>query len=188
MHAGDKAWRLRASSRPDGSTTAPSSRLKGIVQVSANGTVHRTYDVEEAFEKLLAKWRVIWQRQDSVPELDQAAGGDLRRPGRSQPARWSLRATDLHASAQRRKGGSASFDGWEGDELSWLPLSFWDAFLPMINRWMRRGIFPEAMRSYRQVFIPKSNLDERDADPSDLRPISIGCTFNRIVSGAMLMH
>ncbi|CAE7851269.1 unnamed protein product, partial [Symbiodinium sp. KB8] len=84
--------------------------------------------------------------------------------------------------------GSASFDGREGDELSWLPLSFWDAFLPMINRWMKRGIFPEAMRSYRQVFIPKSNLDEGDADPSDLRPISIGCTFNRIISGAMLMH
>ena len=52
----------------------PFVTAQGIVQVSESGMVHRTYDVEEAFDKLLAKWRVIWRRQDSVPELDQAAG------------------------------------------------------------------------------------------------------------------
>ncbi|CAE7724149.1 unnamed protein product [Symbiodinium sp. CCMP2592] len=166
----------------------PFLSAQGVVTEDAEGHVHRTFDVMEAFDILLGKWREIWRRDDTVPEMDQAEDGVLARPGRAPSQNWQLRASDLYASAQRRKGCSGSFDGWEGDELAMLPLAFWEQFLPMLNRWTRRGHFPRAMQCYRQVFIPKGNLNEGDTNPSDLRPISIGCCFSRIISGAMLQH
>ena len=187
-----RQWRLNMEAEGKAATkwlhNKPFLSAQGVVVPNGDGSVHRTFDVEEAFELILGQWRRIWHRREAVPEMIEADGGDLRRPGRAEPQVWSLRAADLYASAQRRRGGSGSFDGWTGDEFAALPHRFWEEFLYMLRRWMQRNFFPKAMQCYKQVFLPNASLDEGDTAPGDTRPISIGCVLNCVVSGAMLLH
>ena len=84
-----RQWHLNMEAEGKAATkwlhNKPFLSAQGVVVPNGDGSAHRTFDVEEAFELILGQWRRIWHRREAVPEMIEADGGDLRRPGRAEP-------------------------------------------------------------------------------------------------------
>ena len=136
-------------------------------------------------------WRGIWDR----PSCDHAAAvSRWQQHGRRH--RFSGRASSLwepaalHAAARAKPVGGAGPCGWSGQETSTWPARAWEIYSQLVDRWMRRGVFPRAWSQVRQVHLPKeeSSAAEAHVRADKLRPIVVMSILWRIVSSAAASH
>ena len=105
--------------------------------------------------------------------------------------------SDLRQAAQRLRGRAGGLDGSHGDEVAAIPDEVWLVFQKLLEQWFQRARdghdspFPHEWRVLRQTHIPKTKAQE-ERQPwvalsvKDLRPISIECTFWRLLIGAIV--
>ena len=158
---------------------------------SADDAPPTSLSINTSLDNLRVFWSSIWER----PSNDHAAavrrwkqsGRRSRFVGRAS-ALWAPEA--LHAAATAKQTGAAGPDGWSGAETSTWPLQAWICYSALLDRWMRRGIFPRAWRQLRQVHLPKEGGDDssRVVKADGLRPIAIMSILWRVVSSAAATH
>ena len=137
-------------------------------------------------------WRTIWVRQG----CDHAAAVDRwRRFGRSarfSGCTFSLVGPDaLHRAAQRKDHGAAGPDGWSGCEVHSWPRAAWNVYAQLLQRWLKRSVFPATWRQLRQVHIPKDSSAPDAAHQvkaDELRPIAVLSILWRVISSAVAQH
>ena len=153
---------------------------EGIHEVSGNN--------QEALLFLKGFWKDVWERPAEPQELRRLHTGSCDRASSavSLPPDLSLCPKELMAAARLRAGGSASLDGWDGDEVSFLPLQAWVQFSSLLARWQQRNCYPEVWTHYRSSFIPKRDPEEHVLPVDALRPLSVQSCFCRVVGGALM--
>ena len=173
--------------------------LKGKGHVTTRVTPHDTADdapagllsVGDSLSNLRDFWRGIWDR----PSCDhEAAVSRWKQHGRRH--RFSGRACSLwepaalHAAARAKPVGGAGPCGWSGQETSTWPARAWEIYSQLVDRWMRRGVFPRAWSQVRQVHLPKEEGSATKAHvrADKLRPIVVMSILWRIVSSAAASH
>ena len=90
---------------------------------------------------------------------------------------------ELHVQAKRMASSSAGPDGITGEEVAHLPLRFWGLLADRLEVWSAAGLYPEAWRHCRTVFIPKDTAARKggEAEVSRMRPISVFSSIYRVV-------
>ena len=110
---------------------------EGIQEVSGNN--------QQALLFLKGFWKDVWERPAEPQELRRLRSDSCDRASSavSLPPDLSLSPKELMAAARLRAGGSASLDGWDGDEVSVLPLQAWVQFSSLLARWQQCNRYPE---------------------------------------------
>ena len=139
-------------------------------------------------------WRSIWDRTTVAWSDVQAS---FRFPDARAHHFTAPSASDLRQAAQRLRCRAGGLDGWHGDEVAAIPDEAWNVFQVLVQRWFQRARdghdspFPHDWRVIRQTHIPKTKAQEErqpwvPLSVKDLRPISVECTFWRLVIGAIV--
>ena len=150
--------------------------------------------IGETLQYIKAHWRTIWDRATVAWSDVQAS---FRFPAARAHQFIVPSVSDLRQAAQRLRGRAAGLDGWHGDEVAAIPDEVWRVFQKLLEQWFQRARdghdspFPHDWRVIRQTHIPKTKAQE-ERQPwvalsvKDLRPISIECTFWRLLMGAIV--
>ena len=139
--------------------------------------------VQDALQFLKNYWVSVWNRP--LPDQDTAHEFVNQHIVQADATVWELlTANDMFLAAKKQRNRAAGMDGWHGDEVSILPLSFWTSVTPLFNEFERCGYIPQDWRDIRQTHLPKPGKGVRESDHaihvSSLRPVSILSTWYRL--------
>ena len=99
-----------------------------------------------------------------------------------------MTAQQLFAAALKQKGACAGPDGWNGTEVSNIPLAVWEELTPFFCQCEHIGIAPLEWRHVKQVHLSKPGKLNRASDDAcfaaNMRPISVLSTFYRTWASA----
>ena len=88
--------------------------------------------VQDALRFRKNYWLSVWSRP--LPDPHVAREFINQYITQSHATRWEpLTVQDMLSAAKKKRSRAAGIDGWHGDEIFVLPLSFWISATPLFN-------------------------------------------------------
>ncbi|CAE7233748.1 Pol [Symbiodinium natans] len=130
----------------------------GVTLYDSKGEAH---DRIKAADMIHDFWSSVWKESGSV-NTDEAAANLCKQFGEDQSKLvWDALPLDALTQAVKKAKGSAGADGWDGDELRYVPNQAIGCYHELVLRWTLAGQLPLQMLQARQATVPKPDKIEK---------------------------
>ena len=147
--------------------------------------------MQEVVEAISDHWRTVWENKDrdlrakgiTFQEQVDIVAKELEALGPPPLGDWKDPDGERVLKAFRNSGGSASADGWQGEEVKHFPAGVANKFALISKRWKRAKYAPVVLKAARQAnLIKESKICKKTntLEAGDTRPISVSSIWWRV--------
>lgn len=147
--------------------------------------------MQEVVEAISDHWRTVWENKDrdlrakgiTFQEQVDIVAKELEALGPPPLGDWKDPDGERVLKAFRNSGGSASADGWQGEEVKHFPAGVANKFAIISKRWKKAKYAPVVLKAARQAnLIKESKICKKTntLEARDTRPISVSSIWWRV--------